>query len=58
MFVSEFVHNFLACLHAQDTFKGSVYTSQVDPVKKVVSRWSTIDRNSSEACLVAWDRVV
>ena len=49
LFVSLFVHHFLACSRAQDTFKSSFYSKQVDQLKKVASRWSTIDRYDLEA---------
>ena len=50
MFVSLFVHHFLPnCLRIQDTFKSSLYSKQVDKVKKVACRWSTINRYSLEA---------
>ena len=49
LFVSLFVCHFLACSHVQDTFKSSLYSKQVDQVKKVACRWSTIDRYGLEA---------
>ena len=51
LFVCLFVHHFLACLRVQDTFKNSLYSKQVDHVKKVACRWSTIDRYGLEASL-------
>ena len=51
LFVSLFVRHFLACSHVQDTFKSSLYTQQVDQVKKVACRWSTIDGYGLEASL-------
>ena len=47
--VSLFVHHFLPCLHVQDSFKSSLYSKQVDQVKKVACSWSTIDRYGLEA---------
>ena len=44
-----FVHHFLPCSHVQGTFKSSLYSTQVDQVKKVACRWSTIDRYGLEA---------
>ena len=49
LFVSLFVRHFLACSRVQDTFKSSLYSKQVDQVKKVACRWSTIDRYGLEA---------
>ena len=49
LFVSLFVRHFLACSRVQDTFKSSLYSKQVDQVKKVACRWSTINRYGLEA---------
>ena len=49
LFVCLFVHHFLACLRVQGILEGSSRALQVDHVKKVVCRWSTIDRNGLEA---------
>ena len=49
LFVCLFVRHFLACSRVQDTFKSSLYSKQVDQVKKVACRWSTIDRYGLEA---------
>ena len=49
LFVSLFVRHFLPCSRVQGTFKSSLYSTQVDQVKKVNCRWSTIDRYGLEA---------
>ena len=39
----------VSCLRVQGTFEGSLYSKQVDQVKKVACRWLTIERNGLEA---------
>ena len=49
LFACPFVHHFLACLRVEGILKGSLYTQQVDQVKKVAYRWSAIEKNGLEA---------
>ena len=51
--VSLFVRHFFACLRVQDTSKSSLYSKQVDQVKKVACRWSMIEKNGlgAKKCL-------